>query len=59
MMVQTIKLMPNDHDDFESFFFGFTSQTASGETQSATIRKFQLSFTRIGDPTIEVDPNWP
>ena len=59
MMEQTIKLLPADHQDFERFLFGFTSQTASGETQSATIREFQLSFIRLGDPDVTVDPNWP
>ena len=59
MMEQTIKLLPADHQDFERFLFGFTSQTASGETQSATIREFQLSFIRLGDPDVTNDPNWP
>ncbi len=56
---QTINLLPSDHQDFERFLFGFTSQTASGETQSATIREFQLSFIRLGDPNVTNDPNWP
>ena len=59
MMEQTIKLLPADHLDFERFLFGFTSQTASGETQSTTIREFQLSFIRPNDPDVTDDPNWP
>ncbi len=59
MMEQTIKLLAADHQDFERFLFGFTSQTASGETQTATIREFQLSFIRSGDPAVTNDPNWP
>jgi outer membrane protein assembly factor BamB len=56
---QTINLLPLDHQDFERVIFGFTSQTASGDLQTATIRRFQLSFVRPGDPTITSDSNWP
>jgi hypothetical protein len=56
---QTINLLPGDHQDFERFIFGFTSQTGSGNLQTATIRKFQLSFIRPGDPSVTNDPNWP
>ena len=56
---QTINLLPGDHQDFERFIFGFTSQTGSGDLQTATIRKFQLSFIRPGDPSVTNDPNWP
>ena len=59
MMEQTINLSPADHADFERFLFGFTSQTALNETQTATIRNFQVSFIRPGDPTSSSDPNWP
>jgi hypothetical protein len=56
---QTINLLPLDHQDFERVIIGFTSQTASGELQTAAIRRFQLSFIRPGDPTITNDPSWP
>jgi hypothetical protein len=56
---QTIDLTSIDHQDFERFLFGFTSQTAVGDLQTATIRNFQLSFIRPGDPFITDDPDWP
>jgi outer membrane protein assembly factor BamB len=56
---QTIKLLPADHQDFERVIFGFTSQTGAGDLQTATIREFQLSVIRVGDPTVTNDPNWP
>jgi hypothetical protein len=66
MIEQTINLLPDDgdpstpdHEDFERFIFGFTSQTAAGESQTATIRKFQLSFIRANDPTVTDDLSWP
>jgi hypothetical protein len=52
-------LLPADHQDFERVIFGFTSQTGTGDLQTATIREFQLSVIRIGDPTVTNDPNWP
>jgi outer membrane protein assembly factor BamB len=59
MIEQTVNLVPSDHNAFERFIFGFTSQTGAGETQTATIRKFQLSFVRTNDPVVETDPLWP
>jgi hypothetical protein len=59
MIEQTVNLLPSDHADLERFIFGFTSQTDAGESQTATIRKFQLSFIRPNDPTVTVDPQWP
>jgi hypothetical protein len=59
MIEQTVNLEPADHAAFERFIFGFTSQTGAGETQTATIRKFQLSFVRTNDPVVETDPLWP
>jgi outer membrane protein assembly factor BamB len=59
MIEQTIELDASDHADFERFIFGFTAQTALNETQTAVIRKFQLSFIRPNDPTVESDPGWP
>jgi outer membrane protein assembly factor BamB len=59
MMVQTIKISSQEHLDFTRFIWGFTSQTAAGEEQTATIRKFQLSFIRPNDPVVTADPDWP
>jgi hypothetical protein len=59
MIEQTINLVPSDHADFERFIFGFTSQTGAGESQTANIRKFQLSFIRPNDPIVTNDPSWP
>jgi hypothetical protein len=59
MIEQTIELNASDHADFERFIFGFTAQTALNETQTAVIRKFQLSFIRPNDPTVDSDPRWP
>ena len=56
---QPISLLSGDHQDFERFLFGFTSQTATGDLQTATIRNFQLSFIRPDDPFITDDPDWP
>jgi outer membrane protein assembly factor BamB len=59
MLEQTISINSSYHADFERFLFGFTSQTAAGESQTATIRKFQLSFIQSNDPTVNEDLNWP
>lgn len=59
MIEQTVNLTSADHAAFERFIFGFTSQTGAGETQTATIRKFQLSFIRPNDPILTTDPQWP
>lgn len=59
MIEQTVNLEPADHAAFERFIFGFTSQTGAGETQTATIRKFQMSFVRTNDPVVTTDPQWP
>jgi len=56
---QAIELNPDDHLLFDRFLFGFTSATGTGESQSAIIGKFQLSFIRSGDPIITTDPQWP
>jgi outer membrane protein assembly factor BamB len=58
-MEQTINLSPTENTQFQRFFFGFTSQTASGDNQSALIRNLKLSFVRSSDPTVTCDPNWP
>jgi outer membrane protein assembly factor BamB len=57
-MVQTIYLLLGDHQDFEKFLFGFTTQRASSDNQSFIIDKFNLSFIRPMDPTITIDPDW-
>jgi outer membrane protein assembly factor BamB len=48
-----------DHDNFYQFLFGFTSQTASSDSQTSTIRQLKLSFVRQTDATIICDPTWP
>jgi hypothetical protein len=58
-LAQTIELSQTDHDNFVRFLFGFTGATGAGELQNAIIEKFNLSFTRPGDPVINVDPDWP
>jgi outer membrane protein assembly factor BamB len=65
LMEQTIRLSSDEHNDFGRFLFGFTSATNALDTQSATIRDFQLSFKRDNDPTatknpaVDPDPNLP
>ena len=59
MIEQTVNLDSSNHTDFERFIFGFTAQTGATETQTATIRKLQLSFIRPNDPTVDSDPGWP
>ena len=56
---QDIELSPSDHAMFNRFLFGFTTATAPGDTQSALIEHFNLSFIRPNDPVITDDPAWP
>ncbi len=56
---QQFELSEDDHLKFDRLLFGFTGATASGQSQSVIIRKFQLSFSRPGDSTITSDPDWP
>lgn len=58
-IAQTVELSTADHTEFERFLFGFTGATGAGESQSAIIDKFQLSFIRSGDPVVTTDPLWP
>ena len=58
-LVQAIELSPSDHAMFNRFLFGFTTSTAPGDTQSALIEQFNLSFIRPNDPVITTDPAWP
>ena len=58
-IAQTVELSPADHTEFERFLFGFTGATGAGESQSAIIDKFQLSFIRSGDAIISTDSMWP
>jgi hypothetical protein len=58
-IAQTVELSPADHTKFERLIFGFTGATDAGESQSAVIDEFQLSFIRSGDPVITSDPLWP
>jgi hypothetical protein len=58
-LAQDIELSQSDHDKFIRFLFGFTTATAPGDTQSALIEHFNLSFIRPNDPVITNDPDWP
>jgi hypothetical protein len=58
-LTQIIELSQSDHDRFNRFLFGFTTATAPGDTQSALIKQFNLSFIRPNDPVITNDPAWP
>ena len=58
-ITQTIELTQADHDKFTRFLFGFTTALAAGDTQSALIQQFRLSFIRPNDPIITTDPAWP
>ena len=58
-LAQAIELSQSDHDRFIRFLFGFTTATAPGDTQSALIAHFNLSFILPNDPIITIDPNWP
>jgi hypothetical protein len=58
-LVQAIELSQSDHDRFNRFLYGFTTATAPGDTQSALIEQFNLSFIRPNDPVITNDPDWP
>ena len=58
-MDQIINLSSSDQSNFERFLFGFTSQTAAGDSQTATLRSFKLSFARPTDATITCDAQWP
>jgi hypothetical protein len=57
-LTQQIELSPTDHDRFIRFLFGFTTATAPGDSQSALIEQFTLSFIRPNDPVITSDPDW-
>jgi hypothetical protein len=57
-LTQQIELSPSDHDRFIRFLFGFTTATAPGDSQSALIEQFTLSFIRPNDPVITSDPAW-
>jgi hypothetical protein len=58
-MEQLINLSPTENTQFQRFIFGFTSQTASGDTQQSVIRELKLGFVRPTDPTVTCDPEWP
>jgi hypothetical protein len=58
-LAQEIELSALDHAMFNRFLFGFTTATAPGDSQSALIEHFNLSFIRPNDPVITNDPNWP
>jgi len=54
---QIITLTADEHAKFERFLFGFTSAAASGDTQTAIIKFFELTFIRATDPDVTFDPN--
>jgi hypothetical protein len=56
---QNIELSSTDHNLFNRFLFGLTTSTAAGESQSATIGQFNLSFILPNDPFVTNDLNWP
>jgi len=56
---QNIELSFTDHNLFNRFLFGFTTSTAAGESQSAIIGQFNLSFIRPADSVITSDLSWP
>jgi hypothetical protein len=59
-MKQQLSLTASEHAEFDRFYFGFTGATGAGQTQSATISQFQLSFIRPGDPIVIDDSiTWP
>jgi outer membrane protein assembly factor BamB len=61
-MIQQFRLSAAEQAEFERFYFGFTGSTGAGQTQSAIISQFNLSFIRPGDPVVDVaagdDPDW-
>jgi hypothetical protein len=62
-MTQQFSLSAAEQAEFERFYFGFTGSTGAGQTQSALISQFNLSFIRPGDPVVDVaagdDLGWP
>jgi outer membrane protein assembly factor BamB len=58
-MEQLVNLSSTENTQFQRFIFGFTSQTASGDTQQSVIRELKLGFVRPTDPTVTCDPKWP
>jgi len=55
---QDIELSQADHDEFDTFLFGFTTATG-GATQTAVITDLQVGFIRPGDYVIAADSSWP
>jgi outer membrane protein assembly factor BamB len=53
-MIQRFRLSAAEQAEFERFYFGFTGATGVGQTQSAIISQFNLSFIRPGDPDVDV-----
>jgi outer membrane protein assembly factor BamB len=56
---QAFELPEEVHVDFNQFLFGFTTAVEAGDTQTALIQNFRLSFIRFNDVVIGSDPNWP
>jgi outer membrane protein assembly factor BamB len=65
-LMQTVELCgsgdpanPGDHENFDTFIFGYTEATGDAPKQSITITDTQLSFRRPGDFVVTDDPDWP
>ena len=58
-LTQTFELTAAEHSKFSTFLFGFTGAVASGESQTAIIDRFKLSFIGADDQIIISDPSWP
>lgn len=55
---QMIELSQTEHDDFNSFLFGFTTAAGDLDDQTIEIRDFQLDFRLPGDDPILLDTAW-
>jgi outer membrane protein assembly factor BamB len=56
---QAFELPETEHLNFNQFLFGFTAAVGAGDTQTAAIKNFRLSFIRFNDPVVGSDPDWP
>jgi len=57
-LVQTVELCAADHNELNTFLFGFTEATGVG-VQTVQISEINLGFRRPGDFEITNDPFWP
>jgi hypothetical protein len=58
-LAQAFELTAAEHGKFSTFLFGFTGAVASGESQTAIIDRFKLSFIGADDQIIISDPSRP